>query len=98
MPSSSKLSEPHSFCTVPSSTADTTVEAICSPSFPAYTEFPFATEVASSPCPQASWNITPPNLLSSTTGNFPLGADFASSIVTATLDASLAISSTDISS
>ena len=53
-----------------------------------------ATAVASSPCPQASWKMTPPKPLSMTTGIFPAGQGFAPSMVMAILAASLAVSST----
>ena len=57
--------------------------ATCSPSLLAKTDSPFATELASKPCPQASWKITPPNPLSITTGIFPLGQGPAFNMVTA---------------
>ena len=94
VPSSSMLAEPQPLGMVPSSMAVTKGDAICCPSFPANTEAFLATAVASSPCPQASWKITPPKPLSMTTGIFPAGQGFAPSMVMAIRAASLAVSST----
>ena len=93
LPSSSIFIEPHSLGIVPSSIAVTKLEAIFWPILLQYIEVPLATEVASRPCPHASWKITPPNPLSIITGNLPLGQYFAFTIVFAIRDASLPIAS-----
>ena len=80
VPSSSTFSLPHSFGSVPSSTAVTQGEAICSPSFPQNTLVPKATLVASSPWPHASWKMTPPNPLPMAAGITPDGHTGACSI------------------
>ena len=68
--------------------------ATVSPMRPANTEADLATRSASRPCPQASWNSTPPPPGPTTTGISPLGAGCAVSLVRARCAARRAISST----
>ena len=89
VPSSSTLIEPQWFGNVPSSIAVTFEDAICLPKQSENTELPFATDVASNECPQASWNITPPNPLSIAAIILPAGQLRAFNITYAERAASL---------
>ena len=97
-PSSSIAKQPHSPPIVPSSTSVTSGDATCSPRRPANTEAPLLTRSASSPWPQASWNITPPPPGPMTTVISPDGAGRASSLVIARCAAAWASSRTSYSS
>ena len=59
---------------VPSSIRVTSGEATCSPTWSTNTEAFLAMWSASRPCPQASWNSTPPPPWPITTGMVPEGA------------------------
>ncbi len=72
--------------------------ATFSPTRRAKTEAFFLTRSASRPCPQASWNSTPPPPLPITTGMVPVGAGRARSLVMARRAALRANSSTSTSS
>ena len=93
-PSSSIIELPHSFSIVPSSISVTLSEAIFLPKSSENTDTFGATDVASKPCPQASWKITAPKPGAITTGSSPPLKSIASNFSTAVLAASVIFSST----